>query len=257
MATTSAVRNPRLAGWGHRLVVALSVILLGFVAVGCANLTNPLTSTIEGSPTAAAPVVSTHTPTPANCTKVNYPLIDVPSSTTGEPEMRIPRPPGWQDITDMEAIQDEFAETDAEGISFMQLANPALITADGFGPNAVVVMESWQSEPGVSLSQEAQEFFAWSESDLMTQLGAEFQSIVATTVCGQPAEIIEYTAPTASPEGVSATISGKVLMAVAESKDTTYGVGLIMATTEPDNPTYQRDSQAILDGFVFRPSDSR
>lgn len=256
MSSTPAVRNPSHRGWGHRLTVAISVLLLGLAAVGCVNLAKPTTSTIEGSPVAAAPIVNAHTPTAADCNNVNYPLIDIPQSTSGEPTMQIPRPPGWQDVTEMEAIQDEVSEAEAEGISFV-LANPALITADQFGPNAVVGMESWESEPGVSLTQAAQEFFAWSESDLMTHLAAEFQSIVATTVCGQPAEMIEFTAPTVSPEGVSATMSGKLLMAVAESDNKTYGVALIIVTTEPDNLVYQRDSQAILDGFVLLPQDSR
>lgn len=136
MTTAPAARDPRRQGWGHRLTVALSVMLLG---------------------------AATLTPTVADCNNVNYPLIDIPQSTRGETTMTIPQPPGREDITEM----------------------------------------------------------------------------------------------TVSPEGVTATLSAKVLMAAAESENKTHGLALIVATTEPDNPTYQRDSQAILDGFVFLPSDSR
>jgi len=163
MTTAPAARDPRRQGWGHRLTVALSVMLLGLAAVGCANLANLATSTIEGFPMAAATSTTTLTPTVADCNNVNYPLIDIPQSTRGETTMTIPQPPGREDITEM----------------------------------------------------------------------------------------------TVSPEGVTATLSAKVLMAAAESENKTHGLALIVATTEPDNPTYQRDSQAILDGFVFLPSDSR
>lgn len=253
MTTTPAVHDPRRRSWGHRLTVTVSVTLLGLAAAGCANPANLTASTVEGSPMAAAPIVSTQTPTAADCNKVNYPLIDIPALSEGEPAMMIPRPPGWQDMTD----QERFAELAGGESAFMQLGNPALSTADRFIPNAVVVMESWKSEPGVSLSQDAQEFFAETESQLMIRAGAESWSEVATTVCGHPAEMVEYTAQTVNPEGVSATLSGKALIAIAQSEYRTYGVVLVVATTEPGNAVYQLDSQAILDGFQFLPHDSR
>lgn len=81
-------------------------------------------------------------------------------------------------------------------------------------------------------------------------LGVEFQSVTPTTVCGQPAEIADYTMTT---EGISAPLSSKMLMAAAESENETHIGAVAVVTTEPDNPIYQRDSQAILDGFVFLP----
>ncbi len=227
VTTTPAVRDPRRRSWGYRLTAALSVVLV-FTAAGCANLTSPLTSTVEGSPAAAAPS------TAADCNKVNYPLIDIPPRARAEPTMQIPQPPGW------EVVQTKRGQ----GLR-SALTNQAL-TANQYAPTVAVTLGSEPSQ------WSAQELFDEQRSGLV--LGAEFQSITPTTVCGQPAEISEYTM---TPESVSAPLFVKLLMAVAESEDVTYLVALSVVTSEPDNPIYQRDSQAILDGFVFVPSGSQ
>ncbi|MCH9729979.1 MAG: hypothetical protein K0U84_09960, partial [Actinomycetia bacterium] len=165
---------------------------------------------------------------------VDYPLVDIPSHTSGAPTMQIPQPPGWED-------------RQIDGVGFA-LSNPAL-TANHFSPSALVVLESEPSH----WSSSAQSMFDEARS-VLTKMGrgVDIQSITPTTVCGQPAEISNYTQ---TEEFVGAPISVKMLMAVASSDSLTYLVALTVATTEPDNPTYQRDSQAIVDGFVFLPSE--
>ncbi len=162
----------------------------------------------------------------------------IPKRTVGEPTMMIPEPPGWE-IVQFEGMESRFA-----------LANRALTNANQFTPRAVVNLDSRESEPGVDWSSKAQAVFDEARSDLRV----EFQSVAPTTVCGQQAEISEYTQPA---EGLSAPVFTKLLMLVAESENVTYLAQLRVSTTEPDNPTYQRDSQAMLDGFVYLPPAPR
>ncbi len=54
----------------------------------------------------------------------------------------------------------------------------------------------------------------------------------------------------------AAPLSNKMLTMVAEFENETYVAVVDVGTSEPDNPIYQRDMQAMLDGFVFLPSDS-
>jgi len=223
MTTTPAVRDPRRRGWGYRLNATLSAVLLGFAAAGCSNPPNPPSSSVE------------YSPTPAGCNEVNYPLADIPPRAEGEPMMKIPQPPGWNNATGWHP-ESRFA-----------LSNRAFNVNDGV-TTAYVYLKPMPSHVSV------QEIFDYASSSLISEDGAEIQSITPTTVCGQPAQITEYTRTIKSPKGESQPISGKMLTAVTESEDMTHAVQLSVATAEPDNPTYQRDSQAMLDGFVYLPS---
>ncbi|MCH9729563.1 MAG: LpqN/LpqT family lipoprotein [Actinomycetia bacterium] len=230
MTTTPAVRDPRGRGWGYRLTAAASVVL-GLAAAGCANSNNSSTPSVGDAPTAVA------LSTAAGCHKVSYPLVGIPRRTPGEPIMQIPKPPGWEVVPIDEGDQS----------ARFELANPAL-TANETAPNAVVVL---RSEPG---HRPAQSIFDDARSELINMGFNEVQSESnAATVCGQPAEIGEYTT---TMEGMSYSVFTKLLMVVAEAENETYIAALFVGTTEPDNPIYQRDSQAIFDGFLFFPPDS-
>lgn len=243
MTTAPAARNPR-HGRRRRVTAAVSGVLV-LAAAGCSNPTTPQASTaessptsVEDSPTATAPSTATDTPAAAGCRGVSYPLAYIPKRTVTDPTMMIPRPPGW-DIVEFEGMESRFA-----------LANRALSNANEFTPRAIVNLDAREPEPGVDWPPKAQAMFDEARS-AMLDLRAEFQSSTPTTVCGQQAEISEYTQPA---EGLSAPVVTKLLMLVAESENVTYLAQLRVSTTEPDNPTYQRDSQAMLDGFVYLPS---
>lgn len=233
MTTSPAMGDP--GRWRQRVSTAVLIVMLVLVTAGCSNTTDPTSSVGHSAPT-AAPTANTHTPTAADCTEVDFPLIDIPPRAEGEPTVKIPQPPGWEDMTQRIGTSNRFA-----------LANPAL-NANHAITTATVDLDS---DPG---SWSPQELFDYEVSNLISKAGAEIQSITATTVCGQPAQIVEFTSDTFGhdgAEGVSSTVTG--LMAVAEFDNISYAVNLLVATSEPDNPSYQRDSKAILDGFVFLP----
>ncbi|MGB0972969.1 MAG: LpqN/LpqT family lipoprotein [Mycobacterium sp.] len=216
MTATPAARDPRRGGWGHRLTAVASIVLVS-AAAGCSNPTNPTT----GEPS-----------TSADCNRVDYPLVDIPPRSGDAPAMQIPQPPGWE--------VGQTDEKEHQRLRFVQ-TNQAL-AANHYAPTSAVTLSS---HPG---QWPAQELFDEANSALIDSGFAEGIQSRPTTVCGQPAEISDYTMTL---DGVSAPMSAKALMAVAESENETYLAVLTITTTEPDNPIYQRDSQAILDGFAI------
>ncbi|MCH9736707.1 MAG: LpqN/LpqT family lipoprotein [Actinomycetia bacterium] len=227
MTTTPAVRNPHRRGWGYRLTVSGMLV---FAAAGCANPTNP--SSVDESPTVEAPN------TAAGCQTVNVPLVDIPPQSGGATTMQIPQPPGWE-ISPID-------ESEHERLRFVQTNQD--LAANQYAPTSAVTLGSYPGE------WPAQELFDEANSELSRSgFAGEIQSSAAT-VCGQPAEISDYTMTL---DGVSTPLFAKALMAVTTSGNETHIAVLTVTTTEPDNPIYQRDSQTILDGFVFLPSDSQ
>lgn len=222
--------------------LATASILLVLTAAGCASPTGPPVSTRDGTAPAAS---SATTPAPAaaeNCGNSNYPVMDIPSEARGEPTMKIPQPPGW-----------ETQQTKGEENLRVVLTNQAL-NANHFSPTVTVNMGGPTAEGWSPRKRSAQELFDDERSGIkITIPGTDIQSTVPATVCGQRAEISDYTTRL---EGVSAPLFGKLLMVAAKSENETYLTVLTILTTDRDNPIYQRDSQAILDGFVVLPSDS-
>jgi len=230
MTTTPAVRDPRRRGWGYRLTAVVSGVLV-FAAAGCSNTTNP--------------------PTVADCNKVDFPLIDIPPRTTGEPTMKIPQPPGWEvvpvDVGTLPPPPPGLEGFDSADILEITLVNRAL------GTTADFMMLPVEAElPGEELPSAAQAFDV--QQAALISRGLDIQSVVPATVCGQQAEISEYTQ---AAKGGNLPVSAKILVVLAESENVTYLATLNVLTNEPDNPTYQRDSQAMLDGLVFLPPDPR
>ncbi|MGD9618573.1 MAG: LpqN/LpqT family lipoprotein [Mycolicibacterium sp.] len=162
------------------------------------------------------------------------PLVDIPPRKWGEPTLKIPQPPGW------EFVQIDEGDESAR----FELANPALSAHPQTAPNAVVTLGT---DPRYS---SAQELFDEADTE-MINIGFEREmKPSAATVCGQPAQLGKYTIAL---EGMSNPVFAKVLLVAAQSESESYLANLFVATSEPDNPIYQRDSQAILDGFVFLP----
>lgn len=166
--------------------------------------------------------------TAAECTAVDVALSTIPSQATGEPVLKIPQPDGWERVTMMDSELIRYAMRNIDLVS------------DGFAPTAVVTLES---QPGRS---EPDEVFEAQRRGLESGLGATDVRTAETTLCGLPAETVDYTIPA---DGGLPPHPARVVCAVLQTDDRTYAMTVTVQGAEPENPTYKRDSEAILTGF--------
>ncbi|MBX7454710.1 LpqN/LpqT family lipoprotein [Mycolicibacterium sp. 3033] len=164
----------------------------------------------------------------AQCASVSAPLVDVPQKNPREPQLRVPKPQGWERNTMM----------DNQIIRFAIVAQDLI--ADQFAPNAVVTLES------VRGSQDPDIVFEQNRSNLTTMMGAFDLKTESNTTCGLPSETTTYTAPAMGPAPQRPIIMHAV---VAQTPSATYLSTLTVQTTDATNPTYVRDSGEIVDGF--------
>ena len=174
------------------------------------------------------------------CAHVDAPMLDIPAVSDSEPQMRIPRPRGWERSDELDGVD--------EGIRF------GMVGTDLFGdePPQNVVVVTLEVMPDV----DAQTIFDKTRTDLVEMLDEKNLptdlTTTAGTVCGLPAETITY-AGDAPQNAHPATI----LSVVAEAGGDTYQAAVVL-TTEPGKPTYERDAETILMGFeVLPPAASR
>mgnify|MGYP002628735426 FL=1 len=162
------------------------------------------------------------------CTTVTAPLADIPSASKSEPRLRIPVPPGWKRKTGIDNQLIRYA-----------IVAPGL-AADGFSTNAVVTLES------VRGTRDVEDLFVDNRSNLVKLMGAFDLTTEINTTCGLPSETTDYIAPPMGPAPQRPIIMHAV---AAASGGATYLATLTIQTAEGDNPTYQRDSRQIIDGF--------
>lgn len=168
----------------------------------------------------------------AACTKVDAPLMDAGTRYDSEPRVKIPVPAGWERYTGMDA-----------GVARLAIINTSL-TKRGFTPNAVYTLDKIPGniDAGKALKQE--------RDGLENRGGAKDLVVTPDTVCGLPAQTIHYTGtipPSVGPH------PGVMREAVLNSGNNTYVITLVLQTTDPDNPVWQRDSKTILDGLQILP----
>jgi hypothetical protein len=197
----------------------------GLLLTGCANA-------IEGRPVAAeqtGPVAGDD----SQCETVDAPMTEIDPAPRGaddsEPIMRIPQPQGWDRITQL----------DSEMIRF-SMRNAAL-GLPTFAAAAVVTVESHPGEI------DANEFFDQSRDALAQAFGGDGMTYEDGTLCGLPAQTIQYTLPPQMAD--TPTVPATALMVVAFNGGRTYGVALTIQSPTPDNPDFKRDSENIQRGF--------
>lgn len=205
-----------------RATIVTAATLVVLMAAGCGPDAAPPPHTDASQVVAASTV----------CTAVNAPLQEVPTRADTDPHMVIPQPAGWQRFTMM----------DSEMVRYM-MVNRGLV-ADQFAPNVVITLETVPGdEPAASVLRK-------NRHAIETLGGATDLTYSPATVCGQPAERITYTG---GPQGATPARPITTLAAVIHTGGRTYGVAVTAQSTRPDNPTYQRDVQTILDGFQLLP----
>lgn len=166
------------------------------------------------------------------CEAVDAPLTTIPARDDDEPVMKIPKPSGWQRSTMLDSPLIRFA-----------MRNEAL-TSGSFTANVVVTFES---APG---TQDADLVFATMRDALESGIGVTDVSVTERSLCGVPARKFSYTMPVM---GNVAPHPAVALGAVMHAEGMTYVVSVTAQTMDADDPTYQRDSETILDGFQFLP----
>lgn len=166
------------------------------------------------------------------CTTVDAPLTTIESQGAREPVLKIPQPQGWERSTRLDSEIIRFAMT-----------NRSLI-ANAFAPTAVVTLEG---APG---TEDPDVVFDSQRDALQSQLGVTGLEATDRTLCGQPAKVMRYQMPTM---GTLAPHPATVLFAVLHTDGMTYAVAVTVQTTDPDNATYKRDTDTILNGFQLLP----
>jgi Probable lipoprotein LpqN len=166
------------------------------------------------------------------CEEVSTPLTSIDPHAQGEPQLKIPQPPGWE----------RAAMLDSEVIRFT-MRNKDL-SANNFMPTAVVTLES---VPGAA---DDQTIFDQERAALVDRLGATGLHTTKTTLCGDNAEIVDYDAPSM---GRIPPRKIKTLMVAATFDANTYVATVTVQSTDPDNPVYTRDTGTVLTGFQMLP----
>ena len=175
----------------------------------------------------------------AACTAVDVPLADVPpppgGSSNSDPVLRIPKPPGWNRITSL----------DSEMIRFVMRNDD--LAVDRVAPTAVVTLESHRGKisPDTLFAEQRRQ---------VSELGVTQLTLTDTTLCGLPAMRGGYMSPLM---GTAEPRPAEVLIGVMFDGATTYGVAVTVQSADADDPTFIRDSAAILDGFQMLPPGSR
>lgn len=168
----------------------------------------------------------------SQCETVDAPLTTIPAKGADDPVMKIPQPEGW----------DRSTMLDSELIRFA-MGNKSL-SKDGFAPNVVVTLES---APG---TEDPDVVFDTMRSALESDFGATDLRVSDHTLCGLPAQTMEYQTP---PLGDIAPHPGTAVVAVLHADGTTFAASVTVQTSDPNDPTYQRDADMILTGFQMLP----
>ena len=170
---------------------------------------------------------------PNGCEEVSAPLTAIDTRAAGEPQLKIPQPPGWERASML----------DSDVIRFT-MRNKSLL-AHSFVPTAVVTLES---VPDGSSDNHA--LFDQERAALVDRLGATGLHRLATTRCGQEAELLDYGAP-----GMGRIPSRKIrtLMVAGTFGNSTFVSTVTVQSTDPDNSVYIRDTDTVLTGFQMLP----
>ena len=222
-----------------RLPCILSATIAAVTLLAAPGCTRAVTGTpVAGAhPTAAAaPKSGAAAPKISVCKQVSPPLSSIESRSPTEPVLRIPQPSGWQHTSMLDSELIRFAMSNAE------------LAGNGFMPTAVVTLES-----ASGTNQDQQEIIDQERTTLVDHLGVTNLHRTDTILCGQRAQIVSYDAPAMDQIPPR---KAKTLIVVAAFSGNTYAVTVTVQAADPDNPTYLRDTQAILAGFQMLPPDA-
>jgi hypothetical protein len=201
-----------------------AAVLLTVLAVGC---TREVVGVAAMEQNVAAGVLDA-------CTEVSAPMTPVPAEADDEPRMLIPQPSGWERTPEPDSKLVRFAMAYVSlTASRLALVAVALKSKVGHDDPATVFDDlRWAAEkdPGTT--------------DLVFS---------DTTVCGNPAQTVNYTRM-ATDELPTRTET--MLAVVVHTTGKTHAASVAISTNDPDNPEYQRALHTIVTGFqVLAPAE--
>lgn len=172
-------------------------------------------------------------PKPSECEQVSAPLTAIDSRAAGEPQLKIPQPPGWERASML----------DSDVIRFT-MRNRGL-AVDSFMPTAVVTLETVSDS-----NNDSQAIFDQERAALVDRLGASGLSTTQTTRCGDEAELVDYDAPSM---GRIPPRKARTLMVTGTFHDNTFVSTVTVQSTDPGNSVYAHDTDTVLTGFQMLP----
>ncbi|MDF2826144.1 MAG: hypothetical protein K0R68_3552, partial [Mycobacterium sp.] len=146
------------------------------------------------------------------CTAPTSAMVDIPARSALEPQLRLPKPAGWI----------RFTQLDSELIRY-SLVNESLI-AEQFAPNIVITIEP-------APSGDAQTVYDQAQQNLTRIAGAKDMSTEAVTVCGLPAEKLQFRTPSMGAPGPDQHV--QALQILTSSGSRPY---LVTATVQTKDP---------------------
>ena len=170
-----------------------------------------------------------------DCESVSAPLTSIDSRATGEPQLKIPQPPGWERASALDSDIIRFTMRNKD------------LTANDFMPTAVVTLESIPGDDADTKS-----IFDQERTALVDRLGATGLQVSETTRCGDEAELVDYDAPSM---GRIPARKIRTLMVAGPFNGATYVATVTVQSTDPDNAVYARDTGTVLTGFQMLPPE--
>ncbi|RDB48870.1 LpqN/LpqT family lipoprotein [Tsukamurella tyrosinosolvens] len=202
-----------------------AAVVLG--VTGCSQSTggDPVAEGTSATASAAQTSATSTAASAGNCTAVSGRVLTLPTKAAGEPTLGLPQPAGWE----RETSQDSDVIRGA-------IVNKDLVT-DAFAANAVITLENAK---GMTPQQALD-----SQVDSLRQ-GLKVTGLqpVAGTLCGYPSTTVTYTMPGSTPNHRSTTVA----VSIPDGANL-WSVTVTVQSKMPDDPTYRRDSQAILSGL--------
>ena len=214
----------------HTMVIAprTAAVLLAMATVLMASCTRY----VDARAVAGSDLSTVAASDASQCEAVDAPLTTIHATNDDEPVMKIPQPQGWVRSTMMDSELIRFA-----------MGNQSLVK-DAFAPTVVVTFESARGIEDPSVVFEAE------RESLESIAGATDLRVTEHTLCGLPAETVHFQMAAV---GNVAPHPAIAVFAVLHTDDMTYATSVTVQSTDPDNPTYQRDSEMILTGFQLLP----
>ena len=159
------------------------------------------------------------------CAAVSGRVLTLPKKDAAEPVLGLPQPAGWE----RETSQDSDVIRGA-------IVNKNLV-ADAFAANAVITLENAK---GMTPQQALD-----SQVDSLRQ-GLKVTDLrpVPGTLCDYPSTSVTYVMPGSTPNHKSTTLA----VSVPDGANL-WSITVTVQSKMPDDPTYRRDSQAILTGL--------
>lgn len=181
----------------------------------------------DAKPAAVGPEQPASSLDAGSCTAVDAPMADIPTDAD-EPVLRVPRPAGWES-------NDWMA---SDGIFRYAMYNNALMD-NGVAASALVALDE---ERG---GTDPKSIFMLKRGALAA-IGATDVTVETHTVCGHPAETVQY--QTGAVTGLPSHPATLLLVGL-QTGDRTYTASLTVESADPGDPVFVRDRQTLLTGF--------